>query len=309
MDLGYLISLAFTGLKWMLLLLVAYIIYLLYWLIYSPYRERQYFKKFPNVKMSDKFNPLIGDIALWIENCKKGLGAFYHYINEVANSKNIDIRFVQIGERGVIDIVSTKAMDEVEKLVPQKIDRGEPEHTAIWNLIPTSFINERSTEHTNKRKKALIEYLGINRASRHIPILIESVDTYISIMKEEKDVNFSKLSKSITFDAMSKQLLGNDYKEIKMDFEYQDPETGSNVKMSFTEFFMSLCHSEFAAYMNPKTKILKPLADRYLIEPYKTNRRNNLYFRKKLIELAESSNDSDSMYKALKRNEDFSKED
>ena len=304
-----LISLILTLAKYLLILLVTYILYLFYWLIYSPYRERQYFKKYPNVKMSEKFHPLIGDIALWIENCTKGLGAFNHYINEVANSRNVDIRFVQIGERGVVDIVSTKAMDEVEKLVPEKIDRGEPEHTAIWNLIPTSFTNTRSTEHTNKRKKAAIEYLGINRASKLIPIILKTVDTYIDTMKEEKDVNFSKLSKFITFEAMSKQLLGNDYKEIKMDFDYKDPDTGSVSKMSFTDFFMNLCQSEFAAYMNPKTKILKPLADRYIIEPYKTNRRNNLYFRNRLFEFAESSTDMDSMYKALKSSGEFSTED
>ena len=94
-----LISLLYFVIKYMLLSLLIYILYLVYWLIYCPYRNRQYFKKYLNVKMTDRFYPMMGDVALWFDNAKNGFGAFHHYIQEAADYPKVDFRYTQIGER------------------------------------------------------------------------------------------------------------------------------------------------------------------------------------------------------------------
>ena len=113
----------------------------------------------------------------------------------------------------------------------------------------------------------------------------------------------------MTFDNLSSHILGEDYKSLNMEFEYACPETGSISNLSLSEFFVRLSRSELAAYTSPITKILQPLTDRYLFEPYKTNRRNNLYLRKRLLELLQASKDPDSMYKTFMRTGEFSSED
>ena len=172
MDLGFIVPLVYSLVKYTALALVIYVLYLINWLVITPFRTRQYYKKYSNIKMSDKFYPLVGDIAIWAENMKKGLGVFHHYIKEVEDNPDTDFRLLQLGERVILDVASAKAMDEFDKFVPDKIDRGEPEHTAMQHIMPTAFPLLRATSKTNKRKKATIEYLGINRASKYIPNMI-----------------------------------------------------------------------------------------------------------------------------------------
>ena len=309
MDLSYMMSLTYMLIKYVALILVLYVLYLVNWLVITPYRTRQFFKKYSNIKMTDKFYPLIGDIALWTENMKNGYGIFHHYIKEVAENPDTDFRLLQLGERVILDVASTKAMDELEKQIPSKIDRGEPKHTATEHIMTASFPLLRSTEDMNKRKKATIDFLGINRASRHIPNMINSVDAYVESLKPGQEVNFSQSIKYVSFENISTHILGEDYKSVNMEFEYVCPETGEVSNISFPDFFIRLSTSELAAYTNPMTKILKPLADRYLIEPYKTNNRNNLYMRKRLFELLQASKDPNSMFKTFMKTGEFNSDD
>ena len=103
MVLEYLASLTYYLLKYTLIIAILYVVYLVYWLIIEPYRKREYFKKYTNVRMTDKFYPMIGDVALWIENAKNGFGNFHHYIKEAAEHPDIDLRFMQTGERSILD--------------------------------------------------------------------------------------------------------------------------------------------------------------------------------------------------------------
>ena len=94
-------------------------------------------------------------------------------------------------------------MDEVEKLVPHIIDRGEPFDTPAGHVMPNSFLMMRSTQNAYKRKRAAIEYLGINKGSKYIPTIINIVNHYIEPFKSGQEVNFSKISKLIIFEIMS----------------------------------------------------------------------------------------------------------
>ena len=54
-------------------------------------------------------------------------------------------------------------MDEVEKLVPNVIDRSRNLDTPAGHVLPNSFLMMRSTKNVHTRRKAAIEYLGINK--------------------------------------------------------------------------------------------------------------------------------------------------
>lgn len=296
MSFDFLVSLIFTVTKYILLAFIIYAAYTVNWLILTPYRKRQYYKKYPNVKMTEKFYPLVGDIANWNENVAKGQGVMYHYIKEVAENPETDFRLFQLGERIILDVVSFRAMDEFDKHVPHKIDRFEPPYTVVGNMFPKSFVLSKGNDYVNKRKKATIDFLEINRASKYIPKIIDSVDTFIKPLKPGQKVDFGHLGKLISFDNLSRRLLGDDYKDLNMEFEYVCPQTGATTYMPLEDFIIKVNSNELASYTSNWTKILKPFSQRYLIEPYKTNHRNCLYFRKRLLEVVRASKDMDSMY-------------
>ena len=302
-------SYAIAFAKYLLVGVILYSLYLVHWLVIIPYRKRQYYKKYRNVKMVDKFYPMTGDITIWGENIEKGRGVLHHYIREVAENPDTDFRLMTLGERSILEITSPEAMDEFEKLVPDKVDRGEPKQTALANMMPTAFNMIRSTDYMNKRKNATVAFLGMNKVSSYIPKMIESVDTYVQPLKKGEEANFGTLSKLITFEIMGTQLLGYDYKSIDMDFKYVCPHTGSVSYLKFADYYMRVSDNEFEAFTSPLTKILKPLSERHLIEPYKTNHRNNVYMRQRLLDLILASKDPDSMYKTLMKTGEFASED
>ena len=309
MELGCVSLLPLLLAKCAFLMTLMYGLYLLNWLILTPLRKREFYKKYPNVKMSEKFYPLVGDIASWSKNLAKGLGVFHHYTKEVAENPKIDFRLLQLGERSILEVSSPKALDQMEKLIPEKIDRGEPKNTVIDHMMPTAFVTSRTIDTMNKRKKSIIGFLGINRVSTYIPKMLESVDAYLKPLKGGQEVNFGDISKRISFEVMGTHLLGDDYKTINMDFKYVSPQTGAVSNVKFADFFMKLGRDEFAAFTNPLTKVLTPLSKRHLIEPFKTNHKNNLYLRKRLLQLIEASTDPNSMYKTLMRAEGASSEE
>ena len=228
----------------------------------------------------------------------------------MADNPDTDFRLFQLGERSILEITSTKAMDELDTLVPDIIDRTEPEHTVIGHLMPKAFVLLRTTEDMEKRKKATIAALGVHKASTNILKMIVSVDTFINTLQIGQEINFQKLAQHIIFENLSCQLLGEDYRNINLSFGYTCPGTGEVLNLSFSEFFIKLCKSEVAAFSNPMVKVLQPFSNFCnLIEPFKTNRKNNLYLRKRLLELAEASTDPNSMYKILMRSGEFSSED
>ena len=111
--------------------------------------------------------------------------------------------------------------------------------------------------------------MGINKGSKYIPTIINIVNHYIEPFKSGQEVNFSKISKLITFEIISEQILGKDYREIKIDIEYLCPQSGSISKMSFPQFFLNLLESEFTGFINPKAKFFKFLTDSHLIDHIK----------------------------------------
>ena len=125
----------YLGLKIIGLLFLAFVIKTLYDFVYKPWRNRVRFGKHKNVAMVDKFYPFLGDIAVINSNEENKNCKFYHYIRESLSSKGYDIRLNQMGSETIIDICSMKALDELESLIPSKIDRSDQRGLPLGNIL------------------------------------------------------------------------------------------------------------------------------------------------------------------------------
>lgn len=69
--------------------------YKIYEFVYVPYTFRT--RKYPNLNMSEKFYPVIGDLARVVDNDRNKRFEFWHYIEDAINKKDIDLNLTQIG--------------------------------------------------------------------------------------------------------------------------------------------------------------------------------------------------------------------
>ena len=109
-----------------LILILVFILNFVYSFIYKPWRARLKYSKYPNVTMTEKYYPMLGEIKLLNENSAQNKPVLHHYYKD-SNKKGdkIDLRLTQFGAFHRIEAISPKAIDEFEKLIPHKIDRIE----------------------------------------------------------------------------------------------------------------------------------------------------------------------------------------
>ena len=89
--------------------------------------------------MYEKYIPFLGEIAVVKSNEKEKKGKFHHFIQESLQNKNHDIRVTQLAAYTIIDVCSVQALDEFEKLVPNKIDRSLTVGFPLHNIIGGSL--------------------------------------------------------------------------------------------------------------------------------------------------------------------------
>ena len=153
---------------------------------------RMKYRKFRNVYMTEKYTPFLGDVALIKHNVQQKKSKFHYFINEALHNKGYDLRITQLASATMIDVCSVKALDEFEKLVPSKIDRIITKDSALDNLIGGSLGASLSDEKWMKRRKEMAKHIGINFCSKHIPMMIKTID---------KNIEASELNKEISLDA------------------------------------------------------------------------------------------------------------
>ena len=108
---------------------------IVYEFVYIPYRYRAIYGKYKNVKMTDKFYPFLGDIRLVMQNEQNNESKFHHFFEESLQNEGKDIRLFNLGSKTALEVISTKAMDELEKLVPSKIDRDDLIGSPLENVL------------------------------------------------------------------------------------------------------------------------------------------------------------------------------
>lgn len=83
------------------------------------------------------------------------------------------------------EVISPKAMEELSKLIPEKIDRQDTlDNIQFSKAFGDTSAMKRSTAEHKKTRYVFTKLMGFNHASRHIPIMLDVLDKKIATWKE-----------------------------------------------------------------------------------------------------------------------------
>ena len=270
---SYFLSLLWIWIKAVLAILIWFVIYKVYELLILPWIIWKEYAKYPNVLVRKKFYPPIGDVVTFCKNERENKDRIQAHIDIALNKNNTDIKLVQFGPVILFSLCSPKALNEFEKLIPEKLDRFNHNKFLVGNIAPNSIILMQSNRRWDKRRKAILKTIGINFVSKYIPMMTKIVDEWIDEVSIGADLDLSFELNKITFRIITKILFGRDID--KMDkCVYISPINRTKQTLNFEECYFRYFKNEFDSHLSVIGKIFSPLAKLSLIEPFKSNTAN-----------------------------------
>lgn len=277
------------------LLLIAHIVYRF---IYVPWKIRNKYKQYSNVAMNKKFHLMAGDVADISQNEKDNKNRLLHYTDLAMEGKDYDVYIMQYGPNIYADIISWVGLDEFEKLVPHKIDRGTMAGTPFENISYGALSIMESTKEWSERKKELIGLMGNNHISKYIPLMIETTDEWAKSVKKNERMNLSFEITKIVMKVIAKVLFGTDVDNMPL-IPYICPKTKETTHLTLEMFYFQYIKDEFDGFFDIRAAFLPFLAKYKLIEPFKTNFKNNRTFNESIKQFLKTTKDTESVYKRL----------
>ena len=165
----------------------------------------------------------------------------------------------------------------------------------------------KSDDKWNTRRKEMTKIIGMNFCSKHIPMMIETMDKHLEVRPLNEEIDLTELLTVVAFDIIAKIFFGQDIIDNMDKMEYICPHTGKKSMLKFQEFYPKTVHDEIQGFLNPKGKILAFLARYKLVEPYKTNAKNTATYYTSLVKYLDNCKDQDSVYYELYKSGNFTK--
>lgn len=153
----------------------------------------------------------------------------------------------------------------------------------------------------------MTKQIGINFCSKHIPMMIKTMDKHIDLSQLNEEIDLTDLFSRTTFEIITKIFFGQSITEKMEKIQYICPYTGKKSMLEFVDIYSQITVDQFNGYYNPKGKILSFLAKYDLIDPYKTNAKNTKAVYDALSKYLDDSLDEDSVYYALYSSGKFTK--
>ena len=156
-------------------------ILIVYKLIILPLRYRIAFQRYPNVYVTPRYIPMKGDIGMVLQGLNEEHGNFFwSFEKQVQANKNYDLVLMSVGPLQLIVPSSMQAVNEMLEKVPHIIDRSTFERYPLGQQMPSSYPFLKSSKDHSHRRKATSDLLGLNFASRKIPLILRTADKEIS---------------------------------------------------------------------------------------------------------------------------------
>ena len=286
--------------KYLTLFMLGFMIYMIWLNLIRPLLYMNKYKKYSNVYMDSKFRFMMGELWHYAENMKNDRPFYYHLTQRSEEMKDKDLKLIFEGSVPVIEVISPQAQKEFAGLQPHAVDRvGDLK--GIGKIAPTSFPNNISDQNFNKRRSTFMRLLSLNAASKHIPLMLDSIKNHLENWKVDQKIfpKFAYEINSLTFDIFTKILFGNDIGPIMStlrDFEAND---GTFIKLNFMDLFIHVVKDYVDGYYNPISSILFFLNHYDLVNPFRRNKRNLHRFYQILNEAIDESKDQNSIFKQL----------
>ena len=132
--------------KYTLFVLIGYMVYLTYEFVVKPFMYRKMYQRYPNVKMTEKFIPVLGDAAIAIQNVRSNRYMMWGHIKNGLENPDCDIKFVTRGSEIRYFMTSPEAIKQFIDLIPAKIDRNPISNRYLSRLVPAGLGSTPLTE-------------------------------------------------------------------------------------------------------------------------------------------------------------------
>ena len=284
--------------KYLVLAIFLLFAYNFYLFIIKPFWYRSYYSKFSNVYVSENFIPLVGDAKKYLEDTKNGKVRYYHQIEYALKLSKYDLRLFTAGSMTIINVTSARAFKEFLEKIPEFFDRRSLAHKSFGKICPLSMMFSRTSDNWKKRRESFLKEMGINFASRFIPIMIDSAEERMSTWKQGQKFDMLKEMNHITFKVITIILFGKDVNEQVGTIDYINKE-GVIEKLPFAEFFIVICKDLMSTNMNPRDILFPFLAQYELVKPHSTTYKNRMELFRVLREYLKKSDDKEAVYYRL----------
>ncbi|CAI2366752.1 unnamed protein product [Moneuplotes crassus] len=294
----------FVGL---LVLLVA--LYLVNKIVVAPTLFRMKYRRYPNVQMSSEATLFKGDHALVEKNvANNAFGMWYYY--EIALSDNKPDLYVKfIGPEPMFVIYSTKALAQLKKLTPSKIDRDETfANKFLGKIFPTSFTQAESGDNWRARRNSLMKAMGLNYASGYIQKLLSCMEQVASQWKPGTKLDFTKDFAEVEFLFMTKVLFGKEFDLQNFLFDYEQAD-GKIEQMDMQRVMQKIALDTFEGYLSPLGTLFPFINDYNLLPPYTRIVRNVNRLTQRLHDFLKTCDDEDAVYLKLKNEGVFTEDE
>ncbi|CAI2366518.1 unnamed protein product [Moneuplotes crassus] len=274
--------------------------YLAIKIIAMPLLVRWKYKRYPNVKFSPSATLFKGDHAHVEKNVGDDKFAYWHYAEYALSDSKPDIYIKFIGPTPMFMMFSLKALTEMKKLQPNKIDRDNVFiDKLIGKIFYGSVAQSPSNAHWKLRRQSAMKAMGMNFASGYIQKLVQCMEEVASQWREGKIIDFTKQFSYIQFLFMSKVLFGQEFDLSNYMFEYET-EKGEIKEINMHDMMNRVVEDTLWGYFNPLGIVFPFINDNNLCEPYKRIMRNVRRMENGIKKFLQKSDDKDSLYWKLK---------
>lgn len=296
-------------LKYILYFVIAFLIYFIYYHVYKPYSQRQYYKKYPNIFFVGDHIPILGDIVFFAKDVNEGRCYYDHQRAAVERIQdNHDFWFEQEGARINLKAISPKAWQEMEQLIPAKVDRL-PELIGFGKVLRNSFISERSTTHQMNRRKTFVNSLSTNECSKYIPTMVKVAEERMDSFNETTEYELTYEMYIYTFTVFTRVIFGEDMLDLATKPVKYENKLGQIETKNLREQFLCILKDHLEGMLHPITSFFPSLNKKNLINPFKRNEKNLQYHREALKEVISKVKDEKSVYKVLLKDSTYSEEE
>ena len=285
--------------------------YILFWFVLRPYKKRRYFKRFSkDVGLSPNFIPLLGDFKHLNERYIKKGKFVGHFLRDLASEEYGKMKsfFACMGMDDMIFINDVNMLSDIQKLVPTVLDREPIDTTGFGRVGGTGGLGQSdTTDYWIKRREIFTKTIGINFASRFIPIFIRHCQQETKTLKVGEEVNMSEYANTISFEIICEILFGCDIRD-KLDLvNYIDPD-GKMYKVNLYECLMKISHEISMAAMTPMNTMFPWLVKYNVGSENRRNTKNSDEFERVIKDVCEKSEDQNSVYNQVLSTGEIDKE-
>ena len=279
--------------------LAAFAIYFVFEFYYKPLSIKKYFRKFSNIYVSEGHHVIFGDLKIYLDCSKQGRALYDHLKTNAKMYNQYDLMAVFMGKDLSIKMTSLEATQQLENLVPLKVDRAS-EDMSIGKMFGASFIEKRTTANSMKRRKAFMSALSLSSCSRYIPIMVQCTKEIIQNWKKGDTIDIIREMNRLTFNIFTISAFGQDM-ERRVKQETLDYETSAGIfePMSLSEYFIQMGNDHVSFITNPMTLFLPFLNTYNLVNPFKRTKRNMDRFKARFMDLVNESKNDASILKQL----------